>query len=136
LRSLRRLLGWAATKPLTTTAPGFLVAGVLGTLMLFLLARTLHTGWPARALAWVGEGSLGVFLLSGYFQGGTRAVVFHVVHTNPWAQLLLTSLGATLFPAWIYNNRLKWRIDWLFVAPWGGRQPVRRTAPQVDLSTR
>jgi len=102
----------------------FIPLGVLGTLMLLLLARFLHHGAGARALAWVGEGSLGVFLLSSYFQGGTRAGLLHWGVQSTWVQLLVPSVVATIFPAWIYNNRERWHIEWLFVAPFGrpGRQ--------------
>jgi fucose 4-O-acetylase-like acetyltransferase len=97
----------------------FIPLGVVGTLMLFLFARFLHHGLTARAVAWVGEGSLGVFLLSAYFQGGTRTELLRLGVHSAWVQLLVTSLAATVFPAWIYNNRERWHIEWLFVAPFG-----------------
>jgi fucose 4-O-acetylase-like acetyltransferase len=96
----------------------FLPLGLLGTLMLLLVSRVLARTPTARLLAWAGSGSIGIFLLSAYFQGVGREVLERVFHiTAPYPQLILPSLLALLVPAWIYQNRVRLHIGWMFVWP-------------------
>ena len=105
----------------------FIPLGLLGTLMLLLIGRCLTRSVAASLLAWIGAGSLGIFLLSAYFQGGGRELLLFLFHTRePYLQLLFPTLLAILIPAWLYGNRVRLHIDWMFVWPFHHRLP---TAP-------
>ena len=68
----------------------FIPLGLLGTLMLLLVSRVLARTPTARLLAWAGSGSIGIFLLSAYFQVIGREVLVRVFHTTaPYPQLIL-----------------------------------------------
>lgn len=96
----------------------FIPLGLLGTLMLLLLAHVLGQSHAARLLAWVGMASFGVFLLSAYFQGGCRELLLYTLHVRePYLQLLLPTIVAILVPAWIFQNRKMLHVEWLFVWP-------------------
>lgn len=94
------------------------VAAFAGISMLFLLARCLQKGSAARVIAWVGEASFGVYVLSAYGQGAGRELLLRGLHTTePVAQLLFPSVLAIFIPAWIYQHRIRLKLDWLFVWP-------------------
>ena len=95
-----------------------LIAGLVGTAMLFLLARCLQKGSLARALAWAGEASLGIYLMSAYGQGIGREMLLRGLHTTePVVHLLFPALLGVAIPAWIYQYRVRLKLDWLFVWP-------------------
>lgn len=97
----------------------FIPLGLLGTLMLLLVSRVLARTPTARLLAWTGSGSIGIFLLSSYVQVIGRDTLVRVFHTAaPYRQLILPSLLALLVPAWIYQNRVRLHIGWMFVWPY------------------
>jgi fucose 4-O-acetylase-like acetyltransferase len=101
----------------------FIPLGLLGTLMLLLVSRVLARTPTARLLAWAGSGSIGIFLLSAYFQAIGRETLVRVFHTTaPYPQLILPSLLALLVPAWIYQNRVRLHMGWMFVWPYNGVQ--------------
>ena len=103
----------------------FIPLGLLGTLMLLLVSRVLARTATARLLAWVGSGSIGIFLLSAYFQGIGREALVRWFHTTaPYPQLIFPSLLALLVPAWIYQNRVRLHIGWMFVWPFNASQPT------------
>ncbi len=109
----------------------FIPLGLLGTLMLLLVSRILARTWTAKLLAWAGSGSIGIFLLSAYFQGIGRETLVRVFHTTAaYPQLIFPSLLALLVPAWIYQNRARLHIGWMFVWPYGA-SPVTRTEPRA-----
>lgn len=96
----------------------FIPLGVLGTLMLMLVARCLGRSVTARALAWTGAASFGIFLLSSFPQGAGReflARVFHV--TAPWPQLIFPTVLAVVIPAGLYHRRTRLHIEWMFIWP-------------------
>ena len=96
----------------------FVPLGLLGTLMLMLLARCLGRSRPSRAIAWVGAASFGIFLLSSFPQGAGREIVLRLLHTtSPWLQLLIPTSLAVAIPAWLYHHRIRLHIAWLFVWP-------------------
>lgn len=97
-----------------------IVLGLAGTAMLFLLARCAGRDGFARAMAWTGEASFGVYLLSAYGQGLGRELLRHLFHTtNPYLQVLVPTAIAVSTSAWIYQRRVKLKIDWLFLWPFG-----------------
>jgi fucose 4-O-acetylase-like acetyltransferase len=107
----------------------FLPLGILGTMMLLLLARVLGRSAPARFFAWTGEASVGIFLLAAYFQGTGRELLFRLLHiTNPWLQMLFPTLLAVAIPAWIYQHRDRFHIAWTFVFPYNLSQPEQTQA--------
>ncbi len=109
----------------------FLPLGLLGTLMLLLVSRVLARTPTARLLAWAGSGSIGIFLLSAYFQVIGRETLVRVFHTTaPYPQLILPSLLALLVPAWIYQNRVRLHMGWMFVWPFNtGQLTADRAKP-------
>ncbi len=101
----------------------FIPLGLMGTLMLLLVSRVLARTPPAQLLAWAGSGSIGIFLLSAYFQVIGRETLVRVFHTTaPYPQLIFPSLLALLVPAWIYQNRIRLHIGWMFVWPYNTGQ--------------
>ena len=96
---------------------GFVPAGLLGTLLLLLVARLLADTAAARFIAWLGVASLGIFLLSPFGQGIGRVLARAAHLQNPFAVLALATLLATLPAAWIYQHRERLRIGWMFVFP-------------------
>ena len=98
------------------------VQGLVGTAMLFLLARCFRHDAFARTMAWVGEASFGVYLMSPYGQGAGRALLLRVHTTEPYLQLLVPSVIAILIPAWIYQHRVRLKVAWLFT--WPSRTPA------------
>ena len=98
----------------------YLPLGLLGTLLLLLVARVLGRGWGARGFAWAGEASFGIFLLSQFPQGGGRELVRQVLHTTaPWPQLVIPTILAVGLPGLLYQYRERLRIGWMFVWPFG-----------------
>ena len=96
----------------------FIPLGLLGTLMLLLLARCLGSSTTARALAWTGAASFGIFLLSSFPQGAGREILVRAFHvTAPWPQLIFPTLLAVLIPAWLYHRRTRLHIEWMFIWP-------------------
>lgn len=95
-----------------------LALGFAGTLMLLLIARCLGNSAIARGLAWTGSASLGVFLMSAYFQGAGRALLQHFAHTaSPLPQLIFPTLLAVILPAWLYHQRKRLHMEWMFQWP-------------------
>jgi fucose 4-O-acetylase-like acetyltransferase len=96
----------------------YIEAGLTGVAGLFLLAKLLDKHWIGDGLAWLGRGSLAVFLLSAFAQGATREVLLRTFHTREfWLQLLLPTLFATLLPAIVWYRQERWHIGWLFRWP-------------------
>ena len=96
----------------------YIVLGLTGTAGLFLLAKLLDKHQIGNGIAWVGRGSLAVFLLSAFAQGATREVLLRMFHTREfWLQLLLPTLFATVLPAIVWHQQYRWRIGWLFRWP-------------------
>jgi len=94
------------------------VLGLAGTMMLMLVGRTLGRSMAARALAWTGVASLGVYLMSPFAQGAARAVLVQRFHTQePWVHLLVVTFFAVTIPAVVYHQRDRLRIGWLFEPP-------------------
>jgi hypothetical protein len=107
----------------------FIPLGLMGTLMLLLVSRVLARTPTARLLAWAGSGSIGIFLLSAYFQVIGREALVRVFHTTaPYPQLILPSLLAILVPAWIYQNRVRLHMGWMFVWPYNTGQGAEASA--------
>jgi fucose 4-O-acetylase-like acetyltransferase len=95
-----------------------LALGLLGTLMLMLIAHCLGRSSSARALSWIGAASFGIFLMSSFPQGAGREILTRVFHTNaPWPQLIFPTLLAVLAPAWLYHHRVRLHIQWMFIWP-------------------
>jgi len=111
------VIGFATHGPLGAPDSLFILLGLLGTLMLLLVARCLDHSLPARQLAWIGVASLGIFLVSPYPQGLGRQILlaFHIV--NPWMQVLFPTLLTTVIAAILYQKRVKLHIAWLFAWP-------------------
>jgi fucose 4-O-acetylase-like acetyltransferase len=81
------------------------ILGFTGTAGLLLLARVIENTPIGAAWAWIGQASLGQFLLS-------------VCHTNEfWLQLIIPTIVCTLIPAIIWHQQKRWRIAWLFRWP-------------------
>ncbi len=96
----------------------YIVLGLTGTAGLFLLAKLLDKHQIGGGIAWIGRGSLAVFLLSAFAQGATREVLLRMFHTREfWLQLLLPTLFATVLPAIVWHQQYRWRIGWLFRWP-------------------
>jgi len=96
----------------------FLPLGLTGTLMLLLLAHCLGHLRPARLLSWLGAGSIAIFLFSPFFQFFGRELLLRLFHTTAIIpQLLVPTALAILGPAWLYQRRVKLRLQWLFVWP-------------------
>lgn len=131
-RAVPRWLGWVVAAGLVVLIAHFTVTpvygirstivplGVLGMAMMLFLAHGLGGGWVARWFAWAGEASFGIFLLSEFPQGGGRELLRLVFHTKaPWPQLLIPSLLAVAIPGWLYQNRVRLKVGWLLVWPFG-----------------
>jgi len=94
------------------------ILGLTGTAGLLLLARTIDNTPLGAAWAWIGQASLGIFLLAQFPQGATRQFLLSVCHTNEfWLQLILPTIVCTLVPAIIWHQQKRWRIAWLFRWP-------------------
>ena len=108
----------ATASPFAGSSLLFLPLGILGTLMLMLVANCLGRSLLARTLAWTGEASLGIFLLSPFLQGAGRELLLHIHRTTaPYPQLIVPTLFAVLVPAGLYQNRTRLHIGWMFVSP-------------------
>lgn len=96
----------------------YLLTGMAGTSMLFLLARCLQSTSAAQWLAWVGAASLAIFLLSEFPQGFGRVILVSAFHsTQPSTQILFPTVLAVVLPAWLYHRRYALKIKWMFEAP-------------------
>jgi hypothetical protein len=74
--------------------------------------------FTARAWAWIGAASFGIFLLSAFAQGAGREFLTRALHiTAPWPQLIFPTLLAVLIPAWLYDRRKPLHIQWMFIWP-------------------
>ncbi len=80
--------------------------GLAGTAGLFLLAFSLPWQWMANSIAWVGEASLGIYLISPYAQGFIRLILLRGLHvTAPLPEILIQTVFITAVTAWIYHSR-------------------------------
>ena len=93
---------------------GALLLALAGTLMLLLAARLLEGTFAARWAAWCGEASLGIFLLAPYPQVVVRSALVKVHLTGAMIQIVLPSLVAIVTSAWVYHQRQKLHLQWLF----------------------
>ncbi len=101
--------------------------GLAGTVMLILLSRGLHGTLWDKMFRWLGEGSLGIFLISPFCQGFGREIVLRVLHsTMPLPQLLVPIVLATAIPALLWHYQDGLHIGWLFRWPWPGKQGRER----------
>jgi fucose 4-O-acetylase-like acetyltransferase len=92
--------------------------GLTGTAGLLLLARTIENTSFGAAWAWIGQASLGIFLMAQFPQGATRQFLLSVFHTHEfWLQLLVPTILSTLLPAILWHQQKRWRIGWLFRWP-------------------
>jgi fucose 4-O-acetylase-like acetyltransferase len=96
----------------------FIALGLAGTAGLFFFAVSIPVPFFAKSLAWCGEASIAIYLLSPYFQGTVRQILFQVFHTtsNP-VHIPLQTVAAVLFPALIYHNRQLLHVEWFFKMP-------------------
>ncbi len=115
-------------RPWTTYRNEVLLGGVIGTAMLLTLARTLGRSRAARLLAWAGEASIAIYLMGEYGQALMRQMLVWVHVTEPYVQLIVPTLIAVVVPAWVYQHRVRLRLEWLFVAPFGKLRPAARAA--------
>lgn len=96
----------------------FLALGFLGTVAVVLLARAVGEGTVARALAWGGSASIGIFLLSAYVQVPMRVLLAKGMHTTSVVpQILFPSFAAVVLPAWLYHRRKRFAMEWMFEWP-------------------
>lgn len=96
----------------------FIPLGLVGTAGLFLFAEAIPFPVVATTIAWFGEASIAIYLLSPYFQGATRQILFQVFHTTAiLPHIVLQTLVATVFPALLYYNRERFHIEWFFRMP-------------------
>ena len=96
----------------------FIPLGLLGTLMLMLVANCMGHSPTARALAWTGAASFGIFLMSSFPQGAGRELLVRILHTTePWLQLIFPTILAVVIPAWLYHQRKLLHIQWMFTWP-------------------
>ncbi len=92
--------------------------GLTGTAALLLAARVLDGQSPGDFMAWMGQASLAVFLLSEFGQGAGREILAKVFHSKAvLPQLLVSTLLATIPPAILWYRQDKWRLRWLFQWP-------------------
>lgn len=105
----------------------FLFLGLAGTAGLFCVTRILYATKLAVLIAWTGEASIAIYVLSPFVQGGTREAILLLFHTHlPLPHLLLTTAVATLGPAWLWHQRLRLHIGWLF--RWGSERASKPEA--------
>lgn len=99
---------------------------MVGISMLILLSLALRQTVAEKVLAWYGEGSLAIFLMSPFFQGIGREFVTRALHTNnPLPYLGFTTLFAASLPPAIWFAQHHLRAGWLFRWP----EPKRRCLP-------
>ena len=116
-------------KPWTTFDNAMLLSGLIGTVMLLMLARTMGNSRGTRVFAWAGEASLAIYLAGEYGQGFVRQVFEWAHITSPYTQLILPTIAAIAIPAWVYQRRVRLHLEWLFIAPfWKPRPRVPQTA--------
>lgn len=109
---------WVTGKPWGNSSYLFIPLGLLGTLMLMLIAKCLGRSTTSRALAWTGAASFGIFLLSAFPQGAGREFMARVLHiTAPWPQLIIPTMLAVAIPAWLYHRRKPLHMEWMFIWP-------------------
>jgi fucose 4-O-acetylase-like acetyltransferase len=92
--------------------------GFTGIAGLFLIARTIENTQLGNVWAWIGQASLGIFLMAQFPQGAARQFLLSVAHTHEfWWQLLVPTLLSTLLPAIIWHQQKRWHLGWLFRWP-------------------
>ena len=124
---------WVAMyKPWTSYLNIVLLGGVIGTLMLVLLARNFGSSRAARVFAWAGEASLAIYLAGEYGQGLVRQLLVWIHITGPYLQLILPTIAAIAIPAWVYQYRVRLHLEWLFIAPFFKPRP---RGPQTASTT-
>ena len=96
----------------------FIPLGLAGTAGLFLFAVSIPLPALAKSLAWCGESSIAIYLLSPYFQGTARQILFQFFHTtsNP-IHIPLQTVASIIFPALIYHYRKLLHVEWFFKMP-------------------
>ena len=84
-----------------------------------------------RIAAWIGVGSLCVFLLSPFPQGAGRALLLAAHSRQPLLQLILPTLAAIALPAWVFQRRERLRIGWMFAWPGRDSRPTLTDAKKL-----
>lgn len=119
-------------KPWMSYSSYVLFGGIIGTLMLMMLARSMSGSSLTRIFAWAGEASLAIYVAGEYGQGAVRQVMEWAHITSPYPQLILPTMAAIAIPAWVYQHRVKLHVEWLFIAPF--LEPRKRV--QHPMATR
>lgn len=96
----------------------FIPLGLAGTAGLFFFAVSIPIPFIASSIAWFGEASIAIYILSPYFQGTVRQILFQAFHTTAIPpHILLQTAAATIFPALIYHQRKFLHAGWFFKMP-------------------
>lgn len=107
------------------------LAGLLGTSGLFEMAAATSDTAFDRAARWLGEASLGIFVLHPLFQGATRLVLARVTSSHAvLPNVLIPTIVAVVIPGLLWHSRERLHIGFLFVFPWGA--PKRGAADRAQ----
>jgi fucose 4-O-acetylase-like acetyltransferase len=118
------LLGLRTASGVPQTKPEVILLGFCGTLGLFLLASAFRNSMIETAFSWIGEASLGIFVLHPYFQGALHFVLPRLMPSHPVPpDLAIVTTAAVLMPAVLWHFRKQLHLNFLFECPWGA--PVK-----------
>ncbi|HEY6413867.1 MAG TPA: acyltransferase [Edaphobacter sp.] len=96
----------------------YVLLGLTGTAGVFLLAQLIEQTKVGDLFAWLGQASLGIFLIAAFVQGAAREFLFRVLHIQEfWLQLLVPTVASTVIPAFIWYQQDRLRLGWLFSWP-------------------
>lgn len=108
----------------------YFLLGLTGTTGVFFLSRLIEQRKIGNLFCWLGQGSLGVFLMGAFVQGAAREFLFRVLHTREfWLQLLVPTVASTIIPAFVWYQQDRLRLGWLF------RWPVRENSASTIQAT-
>lgn len=118
------LVGLRTMSAVPETRLEVVLLGICGTAGLFLLASTFRDSVIEVAFSWIGEASLGIFVLHPYFQGVLHVILPRLMPSHPIVpDLAIVTSGAVLMPAVLWHFRKQLHLNFVFEFPWGA--PVR-----------
>jgi fucose 4-O-acetylase-like acetyltransferase len=91
-----------------------LCCGIIGSVALLIIAKSLGTTGANLLMANCGAASLVVFLLHPYFQGTARELILRAMGPSIWWQLAIPTVAGVVGPTLIWLGAERLGLQWLF----------------------
>ena len=97
-----------------------MLLAICGTVGLFFLASMFRDSMIEAVFSWIGEASLGIFVLHPYFHGALLIIILpRLMPSHPVVpDLAIVTLLGVMMPALLWHFRQKLHLGFVFEFPW------------------